>query len=275
MKLENMSFKKINPTSGASRNKFKLILPLLIKIKKKQLTSKFKNNAGRSSYGRITVHSKGSLSKSLVRPVVNFANRDTSISFITSFNVNCFDYSMSSLLYLSSGSVKYVPTTVHHQLFSFTYFLSLNNYTMKSIIFMQNNLLTSKIKATFSILIKLPKNQPISLLELYPSAGIQFTRSAGSKASMVKLDTRTSSALVKLSSGVKKVFSIYSIGSTGSPAIKEKQKLAVHSAGFHTIRGRKPNSRGIAKNPVDHPHGGRTKSIKYPRTPWGKTTKFK
>jgi large subunit ribosomal protein L2 len=34
-------------------------------------------------------------------------------------------------------------------------------------------------------------------------------------------------------------------------------------------------SRGVAKNPVDHPHGGRNKAIKYQRTPWGKTTKYK
>jgi ribosomal protein L2 len=33
--------------------------------------------------------------------------------------------------------------------------------------------------------------------------------------------------------------------------------------------------RGVAMNPTDHPHGGRAKSIKYQRTPWGKTTKFK
>ena len=39
--------------------------------------------------------------------------------------------------------------------------------------------------------------------------------------------------------------------------------------------GKKPKVRGVAKNPTDHPHGGRTKAIKYPRTPWGKTTKFK
>jgi large subunit ribosomal protein L2 len=33
--------------------------------------------------------------------------------------------------------------------------------------------------------------------------------------------------------------------------------------------------RGVAMNPVDHPHGGRTKAIRYQRTPWGKTTKYK
>jgi large subunit ribosomal protein L2 len=39
--------------------------------------------------------------------------------------------------------------------------------------------------------------------------------------------------------------------------------------------GKKSIVRGVAMNPVDHPHGGRAKSIKYPRTPWGLTTKYK
>ena len=46
-------------------------------------------------------------------------------------------------------------------------------------------------------------------------------------------------------------------------------------AGYWRSFGIKSLVRGVAMNPVDHPHGGRTKSIKYPQTPWGKTTKFK
>ena len=46
-------------------------------------------------------------------------------------------------------------------------------------------------------------------------------------------------------------------------------------AGLYSNLGRKPKVRGVAKNPVDHPHGGRTKSIRFPRTPWGKPTKLK
>jgi large subunit ribosomal protein L2 len=46
-------------------------------------------------------------------------------------------------------------------------------------------------------------------------------------------------------------------------------------SGYWRNFGLKPHVRGVARNPVDHPHGGRAKSIKYPRTPWGKTTKYK
>jgi len=46
------------------------------------------------------------------------------------------------------------------------------------------------------------------------------------------------------------------------------------NAGFNRRLGRRPVVRGTVRNPNDHPHGGRTRAIKYPRTPWGKTAKF-
>ena len=44
-------------------------------------------------------------------------------------------------------------------------------------------------------------------------------------------------------------------------------------AGLRHRLGLSPRVRGVAMNPNDHPHGGRTKAVKYPRTPWGKTTR--
>ena len=56
---------------------------------------------------------------------------------------------------------------------------------------------------------------------------------------------------------------------------KTNWKVNWKKAGTTTIKGFKPRVRGVAKNPVDHPHGGRTKSIRFPRTPWGLATKLK
>lgn len=82
-------------------------------------------------------------------------------------------------------------------------------------------------------------------------------------------------AVVKLPSGVRKFFSMYSIMTDGRCALRLKRKFSNTKSGYWRSYGQKPHVRGVARNPVDHPHGGRTKSIKYPRTPWGKTTKFK
>jgi large subunit ribosomal protein L2 len=57
--------------------------------------------------------------------------------------------------------------------------------------------------------------------------------------------------------------------------LKNKRLVTNTKSGYWRSFGLKPHVRGVARNPVDHPHGGRAKSIKYPRTPWGKTTKFK
>lgn len=107
----------------------------------------------------------------------------------------------------------------------------------------------------------------VSNLELRPGAGVQYARSAGSSAKIIKLDKSKHVALVKLPSGVRKFFSVYGLTALGPAALKLKRKLANTKSGFWRSFGLKPKVRGVARNPVDHPHGGRTKAIKYPRTP--------
>jgi large subunit ribosomal protein L2 len=68
---------------------------------------------------------------------------------------------------------------------------------------------------------------------------------------------------------------VYALASLGAVALKNKRLVTNTKSGYWRNFGLKPHVRGVARNPVDHPHGGRAKSIKYPRTPWGKTTKFK
>jgi hypothetical protein len=53
------------------------------------------------------------------------------------------------------------------------------------------------------------------------------------------------------------------------------RSMSGYKAGLKRSLGQRPKVRGVAMNPVDHPHGGRTKSIRLPRTPWGKVAKLK
>ena len=57
--------------------------------------------------------------------------------------------------------------------------------------------------------------------------------------------------------------------------IHNNRRLKYKGASFSFYKGFRPKVRGVAKNPTDHPHGGRTKSIRFPRTPWGFPTKRK
>jgi large subunit ribosomal protein L8e len=112
------------------------------------------------------------------------------------------------------------------------------------------------IQASFFILRQLPRNQFISLIELYPNKSVEYVRSPGSKAKMLKMDTRTNTSIIKLPSGVKKVFSIYSIASLGQVLLVDKKSQTNNKAGYYNLKGRKPIVRGVAMNPVEHPHGG-------------------
>jgi large subunit ribosomal protein L2 len=89
------------------------------------------------------------------------------------------------------------------------------------------------------------------------------------------MEFKRNTALVILPSGVRKVFSVFSIGSIGPVPITDSKYWKNNKAGLYRNFGRKSIVRGVAMNPIDHPNGGRTKSLNYPRTPWGKTTKYK
>lgn len=120
---------------------------------------------------------------------------------------------------------------------------------------------------TFFCLNQITRTSIISLLELLPGLGVQYCRSSGCRARLVSTDFFKSTALVTLPSGIKKIFSLYSTAYKGGVSLPVKKYFANTKAGYWRAWGCKSQVRGVARNPVDHPHGGRTKSIKYPRTP--------
>ena len=124
-------------------------------------------------------------------------------------------------------------------------------------------------------LFKIKKLSFVSYLELIPGRGAQYTRSSGAKSRIIKFDENKHSAMLQLPSGTKKIFSYYSLVLLGPISIPMNSKCYNNKAGYWRSFGVKSMVRGVAMNPVDHPHGGRTKAIRYQRTPWGKTTKYK
>jgi large subunit ribosomal protein L2 len=124
-----------------------------------------------------------------------------------------------------------------------------------------------KIPQICFIILQLSKHKSVNSLEIYPKKGIQYSTSAGSKSYISKTNFQRNVALIKLPSGVHKVFSLYSVGSEGVVPFNVKNLKTESKAGFSKKKGKKSLSRGVAKNPVDHPHGGRNKAIKYQRTP--------
>lgn len=119
-----------------------------------------------------------------------------------------------------------------------------------------------------------PVGMPIHNLELYPGRGAQLVRSAGSAASLMSRDGVY--ALVRLPSGEIRKLSENCYATIGQVGNLEHENVVLGKAGRSRHRGIHPLSRGVAKNPVDHPMGGgagKTSGGGHPVTPWGVITK--
>jgi len=233
----------------------------------KNLTLRKKSSGGRSSLtGRTIVWTKQSILRKIKLPLINYNFRCKEPGFVSTFRLTPFSNKLIALTVFASGSYSYFPVTDSVKMFSI---LAFRNSNVRSRTWSTLN------TAHYSFIRLLPAFKKISNLELRPGAGIKYVRSAGCSAKIVKFDKSMHVALIKLPSGVRKFFSVHAMGILGSCALKIKKKLMNTKSGFWRSYGLKPRVRGVARNPVDHPHGGRTKSIKYPRTPWGKTTKYK
>ena len=276
MKLHYKPFLKTTPTtSGASRNKKVFSFKQTIFLKHKKLASYKSWSAGRNCSGRLVTLSKGRRIIKSRTHIVNRSFRDNSISFIGGFSINPYSKVLSSTVFSGSGSVCVIPSSESHKVLSLTFLKTLffkRSSVYNFILMIKRNL---KIHNGFYLVLQLPRHSHVSNLEITPGQGARLAVSPGVSSKLIKIDPRTGLSLVKLPSGVKKVISVFSVGSLGKVSLAESNKVNVTSSTLSLKKGIAPRSRGVAKNPVDHPHGGRTKAIKYPRTPWGKTTKFK
>jgi large subunit ribosomal protein L2 len=124
------------------------------------------------------------------------------------------------------------------------------------------------------------KNIPVGTIihnvELKPGKGGQLGRSAGAYIQLVGKDSGY--AQVKLRSGELRLIHAECMASIGAVSNPDHQNSNDGKAGRTRWRGVRPTVRGVAMNPVDHPHGGgegRTSGGRHPVTPWGKCTKGK
>ena len=111
-------------------------------------------------------------------------------------------------------------------------------------------------------------------LEMKPGKGAQIARSAGTYAQIVGRDRGL--VIVRLSSGEQRYLRGDCMGTVGAVSNPDNSNQTLAKAGRRRWMGVKPLTRGVAKNPVDHPHGGgegRTSGGRHPVTPAGKPTK--
>ncbi len=123
-------------------------------------------------------------------------------------------------------------------------------------------------------------NMPVGTIvhnvEMKPGKGGQIARSAGTYCQLVGKDAGY--AQLKLSSGEVRMVRGECFATVGAVSNPDQQNVNFGKAGRMRWLGRKPVNRGVAMNPIDHPHGGgegRTSGGRHPVTPWGKPTKGK
>ena len=121
------------------------------------------------------------------------------------------------------------------------------------------------------------KNMPVGTIvhniELQPGKGGQLARSAGCYAQLIGKDAGY--AQIRLSSGELRLVLADCMASIGAVSNPDNQNTVLAKAGRARWLGVRPSVRGIAMNPVDHPHGGRTNGGRNPVSPWGWKTKGK
>jgi large subunit ribosomal protein L2 len=121
------------------------------------------------------------------------------------------------------------------------------------------------------------KNIPVGTIihnvELKPMKGGQLARAAGTYVQLVGRDIDY--ALLRLGSGEVRKVHLDCLATIGAVSNPDQQNIIIGKAGRSRWFGIRPHTRGIAKNPVDHPHGGRTNGGKHWVTPSGISTKGK
>ena len=122
----------------------------------------------------------------------------------------------------------------------------------------------------------IPVGTFIHNVEGTPGKGGQYARSAGTSVQLIAKEGKK--AIIRLRSGEMKRFNISCRASIGELSNSEHNLISLGKAGAKRWRGIRPTVRGVAMNPVDHPHGGgegRTSGGRHPVSPWGKPTKGK
>lgn len=226
----------------------------------KSLTSGLSKSGGRNNLGRITCWHKGGGHKRVYR-LIDFKRNKVDMEA----TVERIEYDPNRTAFIAL--IKYKDGQM-------SYILAPNGLKEKDIVVSGEK---SDIKVGNALpLSSIPLGTIIHNVELRPGKGGQIARSAGAS---VKIESKDSGyVLVKMRSGeVRKILAecYATIGTVSNP---DQQNIKQGKAGRNRWLGIRPTVRGVAMNPVDHPHGGgegKTSGGRHPVTPWGKSTKGK
>jgi len=263
MFLKYFMFKQLPFRSNASRKILYFKNKFCLQIADKHLTTTKLSKAGRNVSGKIVLWTRGSLRAFQKKIHINYNWRYNRLCFIGTFYFIPFTNKLLSLILYANGTCTYILTSELHTLFNYIYIHKIKKFRRYS------------FSMPWGMLFFLKKLIFISHIELIPGKGAQYCKATGTKAKLMYVDKKLQLAFIQLPSKIKKFFSSSSFVFLGQMALMDKKFYYNTKSGYWRNFGLKSQVRGVAMNPVDHPHGGRTKAVKFQKTPWGFPTKYK
>jgi len=254
-----MAVVKAKPTSPGRRFVVKVVNPELHKGEPyKPLLARKTKNGGRNNVGRITTRHQGGGHKQHYRIIDFKRDKDGIPAVVERLEYDPNRTANIALLKYKDGERRYIlaPRGV-----------SAGDQLMSGS--------GSPIRAGNAMPLRsIPVGSVVHAVELKPGRGAQLVRSAGASAQLVAREGNH--ATLRLRSGEMRRVLVECRATLGEVGNSEHNLRSLGKAGAKRWRGVRPTVRGVAMNPVDHPHGGgegKTSGGRHPVTPWGVPTK--
>lgn len=260
--------KRFNPITPSLRHSCLINKSIFWKKKKINQLSFFKiKHPGRNNTGSIILYTKGKRVKNKIKLINNNFFNFSIPGKVCRLEYDSRRSSWIALVYYKNGLFCYL---------NYINNFKIGNYFNSFYYSNKGDILNLKIGDN-AYLKNIPITTIISNIESYYFSGATYSRSAGSYSIIIRKYNNIDKTLIKLRSGKLKLLSNHCKAIIGCNSNIENKQISIGKAGRNRLLGIKPNVRGVAMNPVDHPHGGgegkKSKKVS-PRSSWGKIFKW-
>lgn len=256
-----MSVRKLKPDTPSRRYmSVSTFEEITVKRPERKLTKALRKSGGRNNNGRITSRHRGGGHRRRYRIIDFKRNKFDLVAAVDTIEYDPNRSSRIALLSYSDGEKRYIIAP-------------------EGLAVGEKVVSTKEGQVPFKVgnampLGNIPEGLLVHNVELKPGKGAQMVRSAGSYARIMASDSGM--VTLKLPSGEMRMIPEECLATIGSVGNKSHENISIGKAGRSRWLGRRPKVRGVAMNPVDHPHGGgegKTSGGRHPVSPWGTPAK--
>ncbi|MBF6569791.1 MAG: 50S ribosomal protein L2 [Candidatus Binataceae bacterium] len=253
-----MAVIQLNPrTPGQRFQQVADFSDLTPKAPEKALLKPIKRSGGRNNNGRMTMRHRGGGHKRMLRLIEFRRDHDGVPATVAALEYDPNRSANIALLHYADGRKSYILAPVG---------LKVGDKVESGE--------RADIKPGNALKLRfIPVGTIVHAIEMKPGGGAQLARGAGAQAQLMAKEGKF--ALLKLPSGEQRMVSAECCATVGQVGNAEHENISIGKAGRSRYLGKRPHVRGVAMNPVDHPHGGGEGRSKgnHPQSPWGMPTK--